>query len=103
MGKVKFFTIQQCPGGMCDLPHTSGFPGVGAGISKKSREIGTILRKYFPKDGAVRGDHTKAWFPRKYPRKSLSQHLLTAARPAQGPQAPEPADFRCETAQWQVF
>lgn len=52
---------------MCDLPHTSGVSGKGAGISEKSPDIGTIIRKCFPKNGAVRGDHTKAWFPKQHP------------------------------------
>ena len=66
MGRVKFFTIQYCPGSMCDLPHTSEVTGKRAGINDGSLEIGTIIRKYFPKDGAVRGDHIKAWFPKQH-------------------------------------
>ena len=76
MGEARFFTIRQCPDCMCDLPHISGLPGVGTGINEGSPQIGTIIRKYFPKDGAIHGDLIKAWFAR--------QHLLTAAAPAQG-------------------
>jgi hypothetical protein len=82
--EARFFTIRQCPDCMCDLPHISGFTGMGAGINGESPQIGTIIRKYFPKDGAIHGDLTKAWFPRKYPRQDPSQNLLIARASAQG-------------------
>ena len=41
-----------------------------AGISDESPEIGTIIRKHFPKDGAVHDDLTKAWFPKQHPARA---------------------------------
>ena len=74
MGEARFFTIRQCPDCICDLPHISGFTGMDAGVNDGSPQIGTIIRKYFPKDGAVPGELIKAGFPRKCPR-----HLYKAA------------------------
>ena len=60
MGEARFFTIRQCPDCMCDLPHISEFTGEDAGVNGLSPRIGTIIRKYFPKDGAIHGDLIKA-------------------------------------------
>ena len=50
---------------MCDLPHTSGVAGRDAGISDENPKIGTIIRKYFPQDGALRRELIKAWSARQ--------------------------------------
>src|ERR1700712_2738118 len=76
MGEARIFTIRQCPDCMCDLPHISGLTGTCAGVNGRSPRIGTIIRKYFPKDGATSRDLTKAWYSRQHP----SQHLLIARR-----------------------
>src|SRR5882724_6644566 len=103
MGEARFFTIRQCPDCMCDLPHISGFAGLGASVNEESPQIGTIIRKYFPKDGAAAATIPRLGFQGSTQGSTQASICLQPKASRKGPQAAKPADFRCETAQWQVF
>ena len=98
MAEARFFKLSAMSEIACVIYPTEGRrqAPVSPGENERSPEIGTIIRKYFPRDARHPCDLTKAW--------SARQHLLTART---GPQrlrtVPNPADFRCETGQWQGF
>lgn len=60
MGEARIFTIRQCPDCMCDFSHISGLGGLDASVNGRSRQIGTILCKFFPNDGTGNHDVTGA-------------------------------------------
>src|SRR4051812_8484884 len=93
---VRFFTLRQCPDCMCDLPHRRTPTGHFSGKDKLNPQIGIIIRKHFPKD-APRGDFSKASLAEQHPLDARSYPDKRV------PRYRNPADFRCETVQWQGF
>ena len=70
MPEARFFTLWQCLNCMCELPHRRFCPGnINPGENERCPEIGTIVRKYFPKERAAHCNLSKAWSAR---------HLATA-------------------------
>ena len=103
MGEAKFFTIRQCPDCMCDLPHRGAVPGIQADRNELIPNIGTIIQKSFPRGRAAEapiGANLPSTLPRLGPQASI---CLQPELPRKGSRSPDPTDFRCETAQWQVF